>query len=168
MRHRKRIALVIFLVYLAALTFFLLAPRPQDHLNDSFKNLLRYFFWTYVDPVTHLVCFTMLGFLASLIPWRRSRQTLLILLMTYGALTEIVQYFVPSRSAEWGDLIQDMLGIATGMVAASYFLTWWRARYKPPHLDELADDQEPGGRDVSQLAEDPTSDENHGDNRKPL
>lgn len=125
-RNRKKIALVVFLVYLAALTFLLLTPRPQSHFGESFKDLLREFFWTYVDPIVHLLCFTLLGFLASLIPWRRSRWTLLALLMLYGALTEIVQYFIPQRTAEWGDLLQDVLGLIAGMTAASIFLAWWR------------------------------------------
>ncbi len=135
-RYRKRIALVVFLVYLVVLTCLLLTPRPQSHLNQDFKNFIREFFFTYIDPIVHLLCFTLLGFLASLVPWRRSRWTLLALLMAYGAGTEIVQYFIPERTPEWGDLLQDALGLVAGMTAANFFLSWWRERYHPEALSD--------------------------------
>lgn len=123
--------LAIFLAYLVVLTYLLVTPRPQDLVGTDLKSYFRYFFWTYVDPVTHLLFFFVLGFLASLIPWRRSRITLLVLLMLYGALTEVVQMFIPERSAEWLDLGQDVLGLAGGMATASIFLEWWRGRRQP-------------------------------------
>ncbi len=116
----------MFLGYLVALTVFLLIPRPEQHLSADFKDLLREVFFIYIDPIAHLLCFTLLGFLASLIPWRWGRLTMLSLLATYGTLTEIIQHFIPTRTAEWSDLVQDLLGILAGMAAASVFLNWWR------------------------------------------
>ena len=40
------------------------------------------------------------------------------LLLGYGGLIEILQMFIPSRSAEWGDVVADAVGIGIGCLLA--------------------------------------------------
>jgi VanZ family protein len=50
---------------------------------------------------------------------QRTRTALLLGLLAYGGLIEVLQLFVPGRSAEWGDLLADGIGIAFGAALAA-------------------------------------------------
>jgi len=43
-------------------------------------------------------------------------------LLVYGGLIEVLQLFVPGRSAEWGDLLADGIGIVFGIGLAAFVL----------------------------------------------
>jgi VanZ family protein len=40
-------------------------------------------------------------------------------LLAYGGAIEIIQWFVPGRSCEWGDLLADAMGISIGALLAA-------------------------------------------------
>jgi VanZ family protein len=80
-----------------------------------------------LDKAAHLLAFTALacsahlGFHAS----RGDTRTALLLggiLLVYGGLIEVMQLFVPGRSAQWGDLLADGVGIALGISLAALML----------------------------------------------
>jgi len=65
------------------------------------------------DKTNHLLAFATLAVLGCLAYPARIPSTLLALL-AYGALIEILQSFTTYRSAEWGDLLADVLGLLVG------------------------------------------------------
>lgn len=67
----------------------------------------------YIDKLLHFVAFLILTFFMDLSikkPLLLSKAAL-ILLILYAFLIELVQYFLPYRSAEVFDFISDLLGI---------------------------------------------------------
>lgn len=95
-----------FGLHLALTTFLLLAPASviasltgDDGTVGSANQL---------DKLVHLVLFLLLGALAP------AHRATLPLLAAYAAATEVVQAFVPGRSADWLDLAVDLLGLALG------------------------------------------------------
>lgn len=76
------------------------------------------------DKANHMLAFGSMAFTAFL-SCRRSnfkRMLLMGLLFCYGGLIEILQMSVPSRAAEWGDLLADTVGIAAGAAVAAMIL----------------------------------------------
>ena len=72
--------------------------------------------------------------LCATLGWRTPRWlrlTLLAALLAFGGLIELLQRYVPNRTAEWGDLGADAIGIAIGVLVASLLLRLARARSKP-------------------------------------
>lgn len=101
---RALLALLVVVVGYLALT-----PYPPAGIDTG---------W---DKLNHVLAFTALAFSASLsCPTSPgARRLLLCALLAYGGAIEIAQSFVPGRSAEWGDLLADALGIASGAVIAA-------------------------------------------------
>jgi VanZ family protein len=76
------------------------------------------------DKFNHLAAFAALSFSATL-GWRGPRPLqigVLLALLGYGGLIELLQMFVPNRSAEWSDLLADAIGIGIGALAAASVL----------------------------------------------
>ena len=96
--HPYRIALSMALV---AVTF--LSTTPIDYHVISFD---------FVDKLEHLGAFLTLAFLVDFAfpasPWNRQK---FFLLLSYGLLLEIVQYFIPFRQFSLWDLTADALGL---------------------------------------------------------
>ena len=96
--HAYRIALSMALV---AMTF--LATTPIDYQIISFA---------FIDKLEHLSAFLVLAFLMDFAfpaaPWNRQK---FFLLLCYGLLLEIVQYFMPFREFSLWDLAADALGL---------------------------------------------------------
>lgn len=97
---------------LAAMAFCVswlaLSPAPPDALDGGWDNL------------NHASAFAALT-LAAVFASPRSRIGRLVLLgavFCFGALIEVAQSFTPTRSAEWGDLAADAVGMAAGWMAA--------------------------------------------------
>jgi VanZ family protein len=97
----------IFLVLLLIVVLWLaLTPAPPKRVNLG---------W---DKLNHAAAFTTLAAVAVFAmvgPWIR----IAIALLGYGALIEILQSFTPTRSAEWGDLLADGVGIGVGLLMAA-------------------------------------------------
>ena len=84
-------------------SFFVLALLPTSHALPT----------TGWDKSNHMLAFltlTLLGLLAY--PAKPLAMT--ISLVAYGGLIEVLQSFTPTRSAEWGDLLADAVGVGIG------------------------------------------------------
>ncbi|MCA1764868.1 MAG: VanZ family protein [Desulfobulbaceae bacterium] len=65
------------------------------------------------NKTNHLLAFAVLAWL-GLKAYPRHAAAVLIGLFAYGALVEILQIFIPSRAADWTDLIANILGLLLG------------------------------------------------------
>ena len=103
-------------VYLAVLTVLLLVPDPAALLG--------------IDQTpgpsggrgVHVLLFTLLAFLVCASRWPVRRRLLVGLLVTYAVATEALQWFIPLRSVELPDLLENLLGLAVGTAI------WWIAQ----------------------------------------
>ena len=98
-------------VYLLLLSFLLLAPDPLWLLG--FVSLpegpsLR---------VVHFGLFTVLGFLAWASRWPLRPGIVVGLLVAYALGTETLQWFIPTRTVELWDYLENLLGLAAGWAA---------------------------------------------------
>lgn len=100
---------LLLLLLVAAVSYLALTPRPPIDLTTG---------WDKFDHVTAFSALALAGCLGF--PESR-RQWLLVMcaLLGFGALIEVLQYFVPGRSCEWGDLIADSVGMGVGSLMAS-------------------------------------------------
>jgi len=131
---RKRHALALFRLSLLFSTIALLSPIdwlerwsvPRFSDPDS---LVR------ADWVVHFLLFALLFYLGSLTSihrledrraWASSRLTLLLLF--YGALIEVLQVLVPSRGAEWADLLSDSAGCLVAAMLCAWRSHGWASR----------------------------------------
>jgi VanZ family protein len=83
------------------------------------------------DKLNHGAAFAALAAAATL-GFRHFLNHRLIIaagLMAYGAGIEIAQMWVPSRSAEWGDLLADGLGVSLGLLVAGALLRQLNSRH---------------------------------------
>ena len=95
-------------VYLLLLSFLLLAPEPLKLLGFSSPpggSSVR---------MVHFCLFTVLGLLvwASRLPVRPG--LVLGLAVAYALVTETLQWFVPTRTVELLDYLENLLGLAAG------------------------------------------------------
>jgi VanZ family protein len=104
--RRWRGLLVLLVV---AVSWLALTPAPPDALDTG---------W---DKLNHAGAFAALA-AAARFAFPRSRANLLRIVLTllcFGALIEIAQSFTPPRSAEWGDLLADAVGLLLGTPLAA-------------------------------------------------
>lgn len=104
--YRKQFR-VLFAV--AVVVIYILALLPQAQAPQ--------FHWS--DKANHLFAFLVLGLLLRL-GFRLSYWQSLLLLVGYGGLIEVSQYFTPDRSAEWADLGADTAGSFAGLKLYKY------------------------------------------------
>lgn len=67
------------------------------------------------DKGNHFLGFAVLAFLC-LRAYPQRAAAMLAGLLLYGGLIEVLQSFTAYRSAEWGDLLADAIGIAGGLL----------------------------------------------------
>ena len=115
-----RIAVLLAcLCYWLLLTVLLLVPTPAALVG---LHAVPIFPWGKFG--IHLIAFTILGFLANATRWpKHFCWPLIVFLVVYGITTEVLQRFVPHRSARIMDGVEDILGIAAG--SAIYWLLLW-------------------------------------------
>lgn len=111
-----RLWLILTLLLVVLSLYLALSPNPPPP-----SQLM----W---DKLNHLVGFAGLTLAASLACSNcgqgintRLRDTFrpALLMLAFGALIEVLQSFVPERSAEWADLLADALGVAVGALLAT-------------------------------------------------
>ena len=78
-----------------------LAPAPPQVITTG---------W---DKTNHLLAFAVMLVLGRA-AFPRREMTLMLLLLAFGGLIELLQYFVAYRSAEWGDWLADAVGLLVG------------------------------------------------------
>lgn len=69
------------------------------------------------DKANHMTAFALLALLGCR-AYPAHVATVLVGLLAFGGLIEILQSFTGYRSAEWGDLLADALGLPLGWVIA--------------------------------------------------
>ncbi|MEQ1684857.1 MAG: VanZ family protein [Burkholderiaceae bacterium] len=105
---------------LVTVSWLALSPAPPHALDSG---------W---DKLNHAGAFAVL-MLTGVFASPRSRigvLALLIGLFCFGALIEVAQSFTPTRSAEWGDLLADLVGMAAGGLAAMLVTRWGTAQLR--------------------------------------
>ena len=75
-----------------------------------------------VDKLEHLLAFASLG-VAACKAFPARRAAVLWALLGFGVLIEIVQSGMPSRSADWLDVVADAAGLGVGWCLSA----WWQA-----------------------------------------
>ncbi len=93
-----RLALAALLVVVLALALLPLGPEAPT---------------TGWDKTNHLLAFGTLAVVGCL-GYPKQIARLLPALLAYGGLIEVLQSFTDYRSAEWGDLLADALGLLLG------------------------------------------------------
>lgn len=96
---RRPVLLVAFWLLLAVLTALALLPGNLPLPTTG---------W---DKANHVLAFVALGGL-GLLCWPLRSLSVLAALAFYGAAIEVAQSFTPTRSADWHDLVADVVGLA--------------------------------------------------------
>lgn len=120
--------------YWLLLTLLLLARNPLGWFSENDTAVSLY---DSVEPVAHLVSFTLLTLLALATRWRITRYSLVGLLALYGVATELVQSQIPERSMQLVDLIQDLGGIAIGLGVCWIWRRWAERRPQQLPVEEV-------------------------------
>jgi hypothetical protein len=94
--------------YLFFLTALLWTRDPTQLVGAGVAGFLHP-----LMPVAHFLAFLVLAVLAETPRWPLPRWAIALLLAAYGGMTEIVQGYV-SRTPDWLDWFQDLVGIAVG------------------------------------------------------
>jgi hypothetical protein len=126
----------ICLSYMTFLTLLLVSPDPAHVIGV--RGALPWLLQA-VLPAAHFLGFLVLAVVALSARWPGPRWGIVAVLAVYAAATEWTQGFVPPRTPEWIDWLQDIGGIAAG--AAIYwgatalgrtFGRRWQARNRLP------------------------------------
>jgi VanZ family protein len=114
MQRIFRIACLAYVVFLSVLLF---SPNPSRVISMSgeLPGMLRA-----LMPWAHLLSFSVFAALMLLARWPLPRWGIISLLALYGGATEIIQSFIPPRTPEWIDWVQDLGGVAMGVAICSF------------------------------------------------
>lgn len=81
--------------------------------------------WDISDKILHGVTFAILALWFSGQYASRNYWKLVTGLLIFGALIEACQYVVPYRTAQFGDMVADIVGIFIGFIIASLGAGGW-------------------------------------------
>ena len=104
-------AKTLCLLYVGVLYWLLLTSGPRMLLRARVDAFLP---WHDVLAVGHLLCFTLLAALAFLSRRKMPPWAVLLLLVIAAVGTEFLQGWVPMRTPEMADCLQNLAGIALG------------------------------------------------------
>ena len=91
---------MLFALALAICTYFAFTPRHFPILEHIY------------DKARHAAAFTVLAGLADLaFPRTRFGRDKIVWVLAYGVMIEVVQHFLPYRSAEVLDVVADTVGV---------------------------------------------------------
>ncbi len=106
----RTVRLLSCIAYAVLLTVLLLVPEPAEVLG--LRRIPRL---PWGDIGIHFTAFTILTLLVHGLRWPTGvRWPIVAALLAYGLVTESLQVFVPSRSVDWLDYLENMLGVAGG------------------------------------------------------
>jgi VanZ family protein len=110
---QRRWRLLLWLL-VAVISYLALTPQPPHEVSLG---------W---DKLNHGSAFLVLAFVGAQIrrPTVRHLITLALALLAFGGAIEIIQSFVPGRSAEWLDLLADAVGATLGLLLAMGQARW--------------------------------------------
>ena len=118
----RLIARALLIGYGMYLTFLLLAHDPFRWVGGHGRV------WGVFDkllPIAHFISFFVLAALAIAACLSLRKRWLILILVVYSAGTEVAQYFMPPRTAEWLDWIQDVGGVGLGVIMALLVPMLW-------------------------------------------
>ena len=77
-----------------------------------------------IDKLIHSIMFATCAalFMRGWPMFRQHWWAVCLLLFVYGLVTELIQRYVPGRSATLGDFLADVIGVVIGMTAALVYL----------------------------------------------
>ncbi len=112
----RRMRRTIALGYLAILTTFLVLPDAWQFLGSGGKEVERQVDATFADLVQHASAYLGLSLLMSAaFVGQRSLATIMLFCAGHGAVTEIIQVFVPNRYYGLSDLMANIFGVCLGV-----------------------------------------------------
>lgn len=115
----RRFFQLLALLYLALLSWMLLAPDPWIVLGEGGDRLAKQASRTFADYFQHAGAFLLLTILAdrALHVTGTDRLGLRVaILLGYAVFTEIAQAWIPDRQFQWSDLLANLLGISSGLL----------------------------------------------------
>ncbi len=127
-------------VYLLLLSFLLLAPEPLKLLGFASPpgaSSLR---------MVHFCLFAVLGFLVGASRWPLRPGLVVGLLVAYALVTESLQWFIPTRTVELLDYLENLLGLVAGGAA-------WHILQRRGQAGAHGTTVKPKGHDVEAFAE---------------
>ena len=102
--NKQRVMIAFRLILVLILTFISWQATIRTGIEVPISNS---------DKLLHFLAFYTLAFLLDFaFPKSRFGVLKIIILIGYGGLIEVVQSFLPYRSAELADLITDIIGIS--------------------------------------------------------
>jgi len=125
-RPGSRLELVgkaLCLPYLGVLCWLLLTTGPRSLLQSGFLGFLP---WYDILVVGHFLLFTLLSVLAFLSRWRIPSWAVLLMLVVAAVGTELLQSWVPTRTPDMADCLQNLAGIGLG--GGLYWTAAWLLR----------------------------------------
>lgn len=122
--HYTSLWRVVFCISLTTISWLAITDSPPELAQAS---------W---DKLNHVFAFSALSIGAWLSAPRSGTLHRLIGVMTYGIIIEIVQAYLPHRSASGLDLLADLIGISVGE-ASRGIIQWLQAHhYSRSHPDD--------------------------------
>jgi VanZ family protein len=119
------------LLMLAVLAVLVLLPPPavawvlaDNHRLALLVNQAQKV-WPGVD-LLHLLSFAGLGLLARLALPHVRLSVLFLVALLFSVVTELLQLYIPGRSALASDVRDNMLGLVLGLLAAAVLRWLWR------------------------------------------
>ena len=115
----RRFFQLLALLYLALLSWMLLAPDPWIVFGEGGDRLAETASRTVADYFQHAGAFLLLAILAD----RALHVTCtdrfgvrVTMLLSYAVFTEVAQTWIPDRQFQWPDLLANLLGITSGLL----------------------------------------------------
>jgi VanZ family protein len=128
----------LLLLVLLAVVIVLVVAVPNTTLawlRSDFRWIGRAVNWVEAlrpgwDTV-HILLFGALGFIARLALPRAPMVWLLTGLVVFSAVSEVLQFWAPGRTARLTDFAQDVLGAMLGVGLATALMLLWRTLFRP-------------------------------------
>ena len=118
MKARQHYYFFTAVIFVSTLLLF-----AHEFLPDVLRK--RIFQFPEIDTIGHLTSFFILTWVSHSVI-KLSLPLCIPLLVFYGALTEIGQYFLGYRNGELGDFIADIFGISLFVLAKWLYITLFR------------------------------------------